>query len=71
MTMTDIRRGRGQKRLQALKSKSSQLSSMNKMHIFKCMCKMFPVEFYKIPLKIHTKYFTHTLKMHFLFNAEI
>ena len=32
------------------------------LHIFQCIQKIFCVEFQRKPLKIHTKYFTHTLK---------
>ena len=43
--------------LRALKS-----SLLNKLHIFQCMCKIFCVEFQRVPLKFHTKYLTYTLK---------
>ena len=33
-----------------------------KNHIFRCMGKIFCVEFQRVPLKFHTKYLTHTLK---------
>ena len=39
-----------------------EYSSLNKMYIFQCIGKRFCVEFQKMPLKFHTKYFTHTLK---------
>ena len=35
----------------------------NEYHIFQCVGKIFRVEFQTIPLKFHTKYLTHTLKM--------
>ena len=36
--------------------------SLDKIQIFKCMSKIFYVEFQREPLKFHTKYLTHTLK---------
>ena len=58
-----------QKHLWTLKSKSELLnvraltfSSVNKIHIFQCMGKIFCVEFQRYPLKFHTKYLTHALK---------
>ena len=46
--------------------KNASISSYNsisyKNHIFKCMLKIFCVEFQRYPLKFHSKYLTHTLK---------
>ena len=39
-----------------------KFSPANKVHIFRCMGKLFCVEFQREPLKFHTKYLTHTLK---------
>ena len=48
--------------LRALKN-----SMLHKNHIFRCMGKIFCVEFKRYPLKFHTKYLTHTLKdVHFI-----
>ena len=33
-----------------------------KKHFYQCMGKIFCVEFQRVPLKFHKKYFTHTLK---------
>ena len=43
--------------LGALKS-----SLINKLHTFQSMGKIFCVEFQRVPLKFHSKYFAHTLK---------
>ena len=37
-------------------------SPENKMLIFQCMGNIFCVEFYRVPLMIHTKYLTHKMK---------
>ena len=39
-------------------------------HIFQCMSKVFCVKFQRVPLKFHTKYLTHTMKMQNLFKGE-
>ena len=48
-----------------------KFSPVNKLYIFKCMGKIFCVEFQKYPLKFHTKYLTHTLKDMILCNTKI
>ena len=35
---------------------------LDEMHSFRCMGKIFCVEFQRYPLKFHTKYLAHTLK---------
>ena len=45
-----------------LNLRALKFSPMNNIHIFQCMGKIFCVEFQRYPLKLHTKYLTHTLK---------
>ena len=45
-----------------LNQRALKFSYVNKIHIFRCMGKIFCVEFQRYPLKFHTKYLTHTLK---------
>ena len=54
-----------------LNLRALNFSPAQKMHNFQSMRKIFWVEFQRVPLKFHTKYLTHTLKMHFLYNYEI
>ena len=45
-----------------LNLRALKFSPVDKIYIFQCMCKIFCVEFQRYPLKIRTKYLTHTLK---------
>ena len=45
-----------------LNLRTLKISMLFKSHIFQCMGKIFCVEFQRVPLKCHTKYYTHTLK---------
>ena len=50
-----------------LNVRSLKISTLYKTCIFKCMGKIFCMEFQRYPLKFHTKYLTHTLKdVHFM-----
>ena len=57
-----------QKHLQA--RKSEKFSLLNKLHILQCMGKIFCVEFQRVPLKLHTKYRTETLKVTIVIQYE-
>ena len=50
--------GRFKKACELLNLRALKFSPVNKMHIFQCMVKIFCVEFQRIPLKFHTKYFS-------------
>ena len=54
--------GRFKNAYQLLNLRALKSSPLNKIHIFQCMGEIFCVEFQRYPLKIHTKYLTHTLK---------
>ena len=41
-----------------------KVSMPYKIHIFQCMAKIFCVNFQRVPIKFHTKYLTHTLKIY-------
>ena len=56
-------RGLIQNSFELLNLRALKFSPVNKMHIFQCMGKIFCVEFQRGPLKFHTKYLAHTLKM--------
>ena len=44
-----------------------KISTLYKICIFQCMVRYFVWEFQRYPLKVHTKYLTHTLKdIHFI-----
>ena len=53
--------GRFKNTYELLNLRALELSSVNKIHIFQCMYKIFCVEFQREPLKFHTKYLKHTL----------
>ena len=55
-----VTRGAFQKR--TLNLRALKISVLYKSIIFQCMGKIFLVEFQRVPLKFHTKYFSHTLK---------
>ena len=46
-----------------LNLRALKFSLVNKIRIFQCMGRIFCVEFQRWPLKFHTKYLTHTLKV--------
>ena len=46
-----------------LNLRALKFSPVNKIRIFQCMGMIFCVEFQRYPLKFHTKYLTHTLKV--------
>ena len=54
--------GRFKNTYELLNLRALKFSYVNKIHIFQCMGKIFCVEFQRYPLKLHTKYLTHTLK---------
>ena len=54
--------GRFKNRYELLNLRALKISIFNKNHTFRCMGKVFCVEFQRVPLKFHTKYLTHTLK---------
>ena len=54
--------GRFKNTFELLNLRALKFSLVNKIHIFQCMGKIFCVEFQRYPLKLHTKYLTHTLK---------
>ena len=54
--------GRFKNTYELLNLRALKISKLHKNHIFQCMGKIFCVEFQRVPLKFHTKYFTHTLK---------
>ena len=54
--------GRFKETYELLNLRALKNSPVNKIHIFQCMSKIFCVEFQRYPLKLHTKYLTHTLK---------
>ena len=58
-----VSRGHFKKAYRLLNLRNLKLSPVNKMHSFQCMGKSFCMEFSWEPLKFHTKYFTHTLKV--------
>ena len=45
-----------------LNLRALKFSPVNKIHIFQWIGKIFCVEFQRYPMKLHTKYLTHTLK---------
>ena len=45
-----------------LNLRALKISMLCKKHIFQCIGKIFCVEFQRVPLQFHAKYFTHTLK---------
>ena len=53
---------RFKKAYELLNLRPLKISPVDKMHIFRCMGKIFCVEFQRGPLKFHTKYLTHKLK---------
>ena len=55
-------RGRFKNAYELLNLRVLKISMLYKNHIIQCMSKIFCVEFQRVPLKFHTKYFTHTLK---------
>ena len=54
--------GRFKNIYELLNLRALKFSYVNKIHIFRCIDKIFCVEFQRYPLKFHTKYLTHTLK---------
>ena len=54
--------GRFKTAYELLNLRALKISMLYKNCIFQCMGKIFCVEFQRVPLKFHTKYFTHTLK---------
>ena len=54
-----------------LNLKALEYSHVNKMQIFQCVGNIFCVEFQRYPLKFHTKYLTHTLKILFLYDVQL
>ena len=54
--------GRFKNAYQLINLGAHKFSFLNQLHIFQCMGKIFSVEFQRVPLKFHTKDFTHTLK---------
>ena len=54
--------GRFKNNYELLNLRALKISMLYKNHIFQCTGKIFCVEFQRVPLKFHTKYFTHTLK---------
>ena len=54
--------GRFKNAYELLNLRALKISMLYKSHIFQCMGKIFCVEFQRVPLKLHTKYLTHTLK---------
>ena len=54
-----------------LNLRALKFSPVNKTCIFHCMGKIICVEFQREPLKFHTKYLTHALKIWFLYNIDI
>ena len=54
--------GRFKNTYELLNLRALKFSYVNKIHIFRCMDKIFCVEFQRYPLKFHTKYFTQKLK---------
>ena len=58
----DTSGGRFKNTYELLNLRALKFSPVNKIDIFQCMGKIFCVEFQRVPLKFHTKYFTHTLK---------
>ena len=55
-----------------LNLRALKFSPVDKIYSFRYMSKIFCVEFQRYPLKFHTKYLTHTLKvMIFIYNIEI
>ena len=57
-----VPRGRFKNTYELLNQRALKFSYVNKIHIFRCVGKIFCVEFQRYPLKFHTKYLTHTLK---------
>ena len=53
---------RFKKSYELLNARALKISSLYESHFFPCMYKIFCVEFQRVPLKFHTKYFTHSLK---------
>ena len=51
-----------EKAYELLNIKFLKFPPLTKMHTFSCMVKIFCVEFQRLPLKFHLKYFIHTLK---------
>ena len=54
--------GRFKNTYELLNLRALKFSPVNKIRIFQCMGMIFCVEFQRYPLKLHTKYLTHTLK---------
>ena len=54
-----------------LNLRAPKYSPLNKIAIFQYMEKIFCVEFWRVPLKFHMKYLTHTLKDMILSNMDI
>ena len=54
--------GRFKNAYELLTLRALKISMFHKRFIFQCMGKIFCVEFQRYPLKLHTKYLTHTLK---------
>ena len=54
--------GRFKNAYELLNLRALKIPMLYKNRIFQCMSKIFCVEFQRVPLKFHTKYFTHTLK---------
>ena len=55
-------RGAFQKGYEILKLGALKSSLLNRLHIFKCMDRIFCAEFQRVPLKFHTKYLSNTWK---------
>ena len=55
-------RGAFQNAYELLNLRSLKISTLYGNHNFQCMGKIFCVEFQRYPLKLHTKYLTHTPK---------
>ena len=59
--------GRFKNGYELLNPRALKISMLYKNRIFQCMGKIFCVEFQRFPLKFHTKYLIHTLKVvHFI-----
>ena len=54
-----------------LNLRALKFSTVNEIHIFQCMGKIFCVEFQRYPLKLHTKYLPIQWKIWFSYNIEI
>ena len=59
--------GRFKNTYELLNLRALKISMLYKNRIFRCIGKIFCVEFQRYPLKFHSKYLTHTLKdVHFI-----